>query len=93
MRALLTIQARDPGFRPEGVLTLQTPLPIPMYGKLATREGSTRVCFPRCVRCRASPMPLRQLLPLGKMRGGIWPSLSTDGRSTAPTIRTRFCAT
>jgi hypothetical protein len=32
MRALLTIQAKDPGFRAEGVLTLQTPLPIPMYG-------------------------------------------------------------
>ena len=39
MRALLTIQARDPGFKAEGVLTMPTPLPIPTYGKLATREA------------------------------------------------------
>ncbi len=80
MRALLTIQARDPGFRPEGVLTLQTPLPIPMYGKLATREGFyTRVLE----NVRALPGVTNagfiSFLPLGKMRGGIWP-VSFDGR-------------
>ena len=53
MRALLTIQASDPGFKPEGVLTLQTPLPIPMYGKLATREAFyTRVADRRACAAR-----------------------------------------
>jgi putative ABC transport system permease protein len=80
MRALLTIQARDPGFRPEGVLTLQTPLPIPKYGKLATRE----VFYSRVLDdVRALPGVIDagfiSYLPLGKMRGGIWP-VAFDGR-------------
>ena len=80
MRALLTIQARDPGFRPEGVLTLQTPLPIPMYGKLATREGFyTRVLEDVRALPGVTNAGFISFLPLGKMRGGIWP-VSFDGR-------------
>jgi putative ABC transport system permease protein len=80
MRALLTIQARDPGFRPEGVLTLQTPLPVPKYGKLPAREAFyTRVLDD----VRALPGVIDagfiSHLPLGKMRGGIWP-VAFDGR-------------
>jgi putative ABC transport system permease protein len=80
MRALLTIQARDPGFRPEGVLTLQTPLPIPMYGKLATREAFyTRVLSEVRALPGVTNAGFISFLPLGKMRGGIWP-VSFDGR-------------
>ena len=80
MRALLTIQARDPGFRPEGVLTVQLPLPVPKYGKLATREAFyTRVIE----EVRALPGVVDagfiSYLPLGRMRGGIWP-VAFDGR-------------
>jgi predicted permease len=80
MRALLTIQARDPGFKSEGVLTLQTPLPIPMYGKLATRESFyTRVLSEVRALPGISNAGFVSFLPLGKMRGGIWP-VSFDGR-------------
>jgi putative ABC transport system permease protein len=80
MRALVTIQARDPGFRPQGVLTVQTPLPIPKYGKLATREAF----YSRVLQdVRALPGVIDagfiSYLPLGKMRGGIWP-VAFDGR-------------
>jgi putative ABC transport system permease protein len=80
MRALLTIQARDPGFRPEGVLTAQTPLPSPRYGKVVTREAF----YSRVVDdVRALPGVIDagfiSYLPLGRMRGGIWP-VSFDGK-------------
>jgi putative ABC transport system permease protein len=80
MRALWTVQATNPGFTSEGVLTMQTPLPMSTYGKVSTRDAF----YSRVV------ADLRQLpgvtqaafvssLPLGKMRGGIWP-VSLDGR-------------
>jgi putative ABC transport system permease protein len=80
MRALLTIQARDPGFRHEGVLTAQTPLSIPKYGKLVTREAFySRVLDD----VRALPGVIDagfiSYLPLGRMRGGIWP-VAFDGK-------------
>jgi predicted permease len=80
LRALWTVQARDPGFTPDGVLTLQTPLPVPMYGKVATREAFyTRVLS----EARALPGVINaafvSFLPLGQMRGGIW-SVALDGR-------------
>ena len=31
MRAIWNVQARDPGFRADGVLTLRTALPLPRY--------------------------------------------------------------
>src|SRR2546428_558690 len=39
IRALLTVQSIDPGFKPEGVLTMRTELPMPAYGRVATREA------------------------------------------------------
>ena len=39
MRALWRMQATDPGFRTDGVLTLQTALPIPKYDETARRAG------------------------------------------------------
>jgi predicted permease len=80
LRALLSIQAKDPGFKAEGVLTLQTPLPIPMYGKLPTREAFyTRVLSDVRALPGVTNAGFVSYLPLGKMRGGIWP-VSLDGR-------------
>src|SRR5262249_39916482 len=38
IRALLTVQAIDPGFRHDGVLTMRTELPMPQYQTVAARE-------------------------------------------------------
>lgn len=80
MRALWTIQETNPGFRSEGVLTLQTPLPIPQYNKVVTRDAFyTRVVAD----VRALPGVMNaafvSYLPMGRMKGGIWP-VSLDGR-------------
>jgi len=79
MRALWTIQSRDPGFRSEGVLTMGTSLPLPAYGTVATREA-----FYRRVTAGVRALPgvthaaFISYLPMGKMRGGIWP-VAFDG--------------
>ena len=38
MRAIWNVQASDPGFRAEGVLTLRTALPLPKYAETARRD-------------------------------------------------------
>jgi predicted permease len=81
MRALWTIQMTNPGFRAEGVLTVQTPLPIPQFNKVATRDAF----YARVVAgARAFPGVTNAAfvtsLPMGKMKGGIWP-VSLDGRT------------
>jgi predicted permease len=81
MRALWTIQATNPGFRSEGVLTMQTPLPIPQFNKVATRDAF----YSRALsNIRALPgvtdAAFVSYLPMGKMKGGIWP-VSIDGRT------------
>ncbi len=38
IRALWRVQAVDPGFRPESVLTLRTSLPMPRYARSASRD-------------------------------------------------------
>jgi predicted permease len=38
IRALVRVQQTDPGFKPEGVLTLRTSLPLPKYEVTAQRE-------------------------------------------------------
>ena len=80
MRALWTIQTTNPGFSADGVLTLQTPLPTPQFAKVAAREafyadvvGKTRA-LPGVTNAA-----FVSSLPIGKMRGGIWP-VSLDGR-------------
>jgi predicted permease len=80
MRALWTVQARDPGFRSEGVLTLAANLQVPAYEKVVTRDAFyTRVID----EVRALPGVVNaafvSYLPMGKMRGGIWPVI-VDGR-------------
>ena len=81
MRALWTIQNRDPGFKSDGVLTLATTLPVPAYGKVSTREafygrvlsevrgvpGVTRAAFVTS-------------LPMGRCAAASGRSSSTTGR-------------
>src|SRR6185436_16347086 len=38
IRAVRDLQAREPGFRPENVLTLRTALPLPKYNEVAKRR-------------------------------------------------------
>lgn len=74
IRALLTIQATDPGFDATNVLTLRAELSIPQYAKVATREAFYERVLPQV---RALPgvraAGLISFLPISKMRGGIWP--------------------
>ncbi len=72
-RALWKIQDVDPGFRTDGVLTLQTSLPQPKYGKTARRQ----VFYDRVLAdVRALPgvtgAGYISFLPM-TMGGGIWP--------------------
>jgi predicted permease len=73
-RALLRIQAVDPGFRADHVLTLRTSLPMPKYEKL-----EARIPFYRRVITDANSLPgvtgaaYISFLPMGSIRGGIWP--------------------
>ena len=80
MRALWTIQSTDPGFRSEGVLTMQLPLPTPQYNKVTTREAFyTRVVDEVKALPGVTGAAFVSHLPMGRMKGGIWP-VSLDGR-------------
>jgi len=73
MRALWTIQARDPGFKADGVLTVGTALPLPKYEKVATREiFYHRVLSDVEALPGVSSAAYVSFAPL-TMRGGIWP--------------------
>jgi predicted permease len=73
IRALWTIQATDPGFRSDGVLTLRTALPPRQYESVGTRED-----FYRRVLSETRALPgvsnaaYISFLPLA-FGGGIWP--------------------
>lgn len=73
LRALWRIEAVDPGFRSEGVLTLRTALPLPQYDSTARR-----IAFYRQVVSGLEALPgveraaYISFLPM-VMGGGIWP--------------------
>jgi putative ABC transport system permease protein len=74
IRALLAVQATDPGFAPEGVLTMRTELPMPQYGHVVAREAY----YARVLQdVRAIPgvksAGFVSFLPISSFRGGIWP--------------------
>jgi len=88
IRALWTIQAIDPGFKADRVLTLATGLMVPQYGKVAAREAFySRVLsevrsLPGVVNAAyGSYVPLSR-----KMRGGIWP-VAVDQNPLLPGTR------
>ena len=80
MQALLRIQAVNPGFRSDGVLTLETALPMPKYIPTAKR-----IAFYRRVLSDVRALPgvsgaaYISFLPMA-MGGGIWP-VDIDGKT------------
>jgi predicted permease len=78
-RALLRVQAVDPGFRAENILTLRTSLPVPRYSQATAREP-----FYRRVLGEARQLPgvksaaYISFLPM-VLRGGLWP-IEVEGK-------------
>ena len=83
IRALWRLQAVDPGFRAEGVLTLRTNLPLPKYEQTEKRRQ-----FYASVLADARELPgvksaaYISFLPMA-MRGGIW-SIAVAGKPDPP---------
>jgi hypothetical protein len=62
------------------VLTLETPLPIPQFNTVVARDAFyTRVLAGVRALPGVSNAAFVSSLPMGKLRGGIWP-VSMDGR-------------
>jgi predicted permease len=84
IQALMKVQAIDPGFRSENVLTLKTMLPRPKYSKTVSREQ-----FYRQVIDEALALPGVQraayvsFTPLTQ-RGGMWEVLTTTPDPSSP---------
>jgi predicted permease len=82
IRALWRVQATDPGFRPEGVLTLRTTLPMPKYQAIERRVGFHAGVLEEV---RALPgvasAAYTSALPM-VMTGGIW-TIEAEGRPKA----------
>jgi predicted permease len=74
LRALLTVQEVDPGFRADGVLTLQTELPLPDYRRVVTREAFyTRVIGEATALPGVTSAAFISFMPMSSFRGGMWP--------------------
>jgi putative ABC transport system permease protein len=72
-RALWRIQAVDPGFRAEHVLTLRTSLPMPRYEKPETRDQFYKHVLEETRRLPGvTAAGFTSFLPIA-MGGGIWP--------------------
>ena len=89
IRALLTVQGRNPGFNPEGVITLRTELPMPEYRRVVTREAY----YARVVQeARALPgvtaAAFISFLPISNFRGGMWPVSVRGDADESSGIRT-----
>ena len=82
------MQAVDPGFRTDGVLTLRTALPLPRYDETAARH---RFYADVLAGVRALPgvedAAYTSFLPM-VMRGGIW-RVQMPGQPTEPGRRRR----
>jgi len=84
MRALARIQATDPGFRPNGVLTVRTALPIPKYDSVARRAAFyDRVLTEVRALPGVTAAGFITYVPM-VWRGGIWP-IAIDNQ---PHVRT-----
>ena len=80
IRALWKVQATDPGFRTDGVLTLQTALPLPKYEKTNVRaQFYTKVLTGIRNLPGVTGAAYISGLPMS-FRGGIWPVV-VNGRS------------
>jgi putative ABC transport system permease protein len=73
VRALFTVRAIDPGFKPDGVLTMRTELPVPKYERVATREAFyTRVLQDVRALPGVKAAGYVSFLPMSSFRGGMW---------------------
>jgi putative ABC transport system permease protein len=80
IRALWKVQAVDPGFRTENILTVRTALPIPKYEKTSVREQFYTKVLSEVRRLPGvTDAAYISALPM-VWRGGIWP-VTVDGRS------------
>jgi predicted permease len=93
LHALLRVQETDPGFRAENVLTMSTELP-PKYAAVTQR---TRFYDEVLTNVRRLPGVINAayitFLPMGEVRGGIWPveiAGVTVTRSAGNTASLRF---
>jgi predicted permease len=78
IRALWRLQAIDPGFRAENILTLRTSLPMPKYETTARREQFyARVLAEARALPGATSAAYVSFLPMA-MPGGIWPVVLND---------------
>jgi predicted permease len=83
IRALLAVQATDPGFTRDGVLTMRTELPMPEYRRVVTREAFyTRVVQEVRGIPGVKAVGFISFLPISSFRGGIWP-VSVKGDAEA----------
>ncbi|MEO6237057.1 MAG: ABC transporter permease, partial [Vicinamibacterales bacterium] len=83
VRALWSVQARDPGFRPDGVLTMRTALPLPRYAATAVRaDFYQRVLGQVRALPGVSGAAYISFLPM-VMRGGIW-AIGLPGAAAGP---------
>ena len=95
VRALWRIEATDPGFRTDGVITLRTALPMPKYEQTARRAGFyTQVLSAVQALPGVSSAAYISFLPM-TMTGGIWPVSAEGkqaelGRSGSHTASLRF---
>ena len=86
IRALWRVQSTPPGFRPEGVLTLRTWLPLPKYDQTVRR-----MAFYNRVLADVRALPgvksaaYISFLPM-TVRGGVFP-VTVEGRATRPNER------
>ena len=85
-RALWRIQAVDPGFRPDHLLTLRTSLPMPRYEQPETREIFYRRVLDETQRLPGvTGVAYTSFLPVA-MGGGIW-QVAIAGRPEDPAER------
>jgi putative ABC transport system permease protein len=83
IRALSRVQATDPGFRTEGVVTMRTPLPLPKYNGTARRaDFYSRVLSE--VRSLPGVTDAAYITDLPMLRrGGIW-GITLQGETPEP---------
>ncbi len=98
IRALLTVQSIDPGFKADAVLTMRTHLPRDGYRLVAAREAFyTRVIEDVRALPGVTSAGFVSFLPMSSFRGGIWPvavkgdaEAAGDVRSATNTAAIRF---
>jgi len=89
IRALLAIQAIDPGFKPDGVLTMRTELPMPEYRAVVTREAFySRVLQEVRALPGVTSAGYVSFLPISSFRGGIFAVSVKGDAEAANDIRT-----